>query len=302
MSKLADYSKFDHLTEDSSDDDDDDDDGKDTSISAAEETTPKRVTETAASAASLSQTATETGTATATATPAASHKSNSAQTQTSETKTRALGGVILRDETSGRYRFEYNGRTIYEFEQSLDEVTIYVLPPPYVTKGNQINCVISANHFKLGLVGRSNNTSGGNNKQTETQWFLNEATFGTVDVDESTWTLEDYDGADGEKTNGSKNGGARRKIIVVTLIKANRGTVWEAALKGNPNATTTHTQTNGNINTVTTTMDPLSKEQVKKELMLQRFGEENPGFDFSGADFNGSIPDAREFMGGIKYQ
>jgi len=27
----------------------------------------------------------------------------------------------------------------------------------------------------------------------------------------------------------------------------------------------------------------------------------NPGFDFSGAEFNGMAPDPRNFMGGIKY-
>jgi len=285
MSKLTDYSKFDLLTEDSSDDDDDDDDEN-----AAEEIARKCLTTTAAAAASPSHAAT----------PVSSHTSiRSSNNKNGEAIQPPIGGSILRDKTSGRYRFEYNGRTIYEFEQNLDEMTIYILPPPYVTKGNQINCIISANHFKLGLVGHST-TSDGNDKQT--QWFLNEATYGTVDVDESTWTLEDYDGDDDGK-NKNKSRVARRKIIVVTLIKANRGTVWEAALKGNPNgaarggkAGTIHTKT------AATTMDPVSKEQIKKDLMLQRFQEENPGFDFSGADFNGSVPDARKFMGGIKYE
>jgi hypothetical protein len=36
-------------------------------------------------------------------------------------------------------------------------------------------------------------------------------------------------------------------------------------------------------------------------MMLERFQEEHPGFDFSGAEFNGSVPEARDFMGGIKY-
>jgi hypothetical protein len=35
--------------------------------------------------------------------------------------------------------------------------------------------------------------------------------------------------------------------------------------------------------------------------MLERFTEENPGFDFSNAEFNGNVPDARNFMGGVKY-
>lgn len=258
MSRLTDYSKFDHMTEDSDDEND-------------------HVTRKAA--------------ATKTASSSSAPLPGAAPEQQQSDKTTA-GGIIRRDESSGRYRFEYNGSTVYEFEQSLDDVTIYILPPPYVTRGNQINCVISANHFKLGLVGHGGG-GGGNNHQI-CQWFLNEGTYGTVDVDESTWTLEDDDSV---STNNNKRSSDRRKIIVVTLTKANRGTVWEAALRGNPNAAGEAATNNSE-----TAMDPISKEQVKKDLMLQRFQEENPGFDFSGADFNGSIPDAREFMGGVKYQ
>lgn len=47
-------------------------------------------------------------------------------------------------------------------------------------------------------------------------------------------------------------------------------------------------------------MDDFTKEEVKKSLMRERFQEEHPGFDFSGADFNGTVPEAREFMGGVK--
>lgn len=178
--------------------------------------------------------------------------------------------AIVRDQTTGRFCFQFNGNTVYQFEQSLDDVTLYVFPPPYIVKGNQIKCVISANHFKLGLVGHG--------QGQQQQWFLNEATFGTVDVDESTWTLED----DEHNTN--------RKVIVVVLTKANRGKIWEAALKGNPGVVSS------------ATMDAFSIEQVKKDLMIQRFGEENPGFDFSGADFNGNVPNARDFMGGVNYR
>ena len=36
------------------------------------------------------------------------------------------------------------------------------------------------------------------------------------------------------------------------------------------------------------------------QLMLERFQRENPGFDFSGAEFNGAAPDPSKFMGGLK--
>ena len=42
---------------------------------------------------------------------------------------------------------------------------------------------------------------------------------------------------------------------------------------------------------------------VKKDFLktLERFQEENPGFDFSGASFNGQVPDPKNFMGGVGY-
>jgi len=287
MSKLTDYSKFDHLTQDDSDDD-----SNNNNDHVVEEHHTKSTTKTASAGAVSPSPA---------VTPGVSHGGNS--NNNSEITQRSLGGRRSIKEKTGRYDFEFNGRTVYEFEQSLDEMTIYILPPPYVTRGKQINCVISANHFKIGLVGHNSTSNGGNNNQC--QWFLNEDTCGTVDVNESTWTLEDCDDDDKNKTPTNNNGTTQRKIIVVTLIKAHRGLVWEAALKGNPNAAAgagAGNTTSNHTNTAATTMDPLSKEQVKKDMMLQRFQEENPGFDFSGADFNGSIPDAREFMGGINYQ
>ena len=48
-------------------------------------------------------------------------------------------------------------------------------------------------------------------------------------------------------------------------------------------------------------MDQFTRENEKKKMMLERFQEEHPGFDFSGAEFNGNVPDATEFMGGVKY-
>jgi len=86
---------------------------------------------------------------------------------------------------------------------------------------------------------------------------------------------------------------------VITLIKANRGTAWEAALKGSGGILASNTATS---NSPSKTIDAFSMEQVKKDLLLERFKEENPGFDFSGADFNGSVPDARSFMGGVQYK
>ena len=95
--------------------------------------------------------------------------------------------------------------------------------------------------------------------------FLDEDTGGRVVKNESYWTF-----TDGE--------------IVIFLQKMRKGETWEAALLGR-----------GQV-------DPMTKQDIQKKMMLERFQEENPGFDFSGADFNGNVPDPRTFMDGIKYK
>ena len=174
------------------------------------------------------------------------------------------GAVMRKNEQNGRFIFEYNGNPIYEWEQALEEVTIYIRPPKHIQKGNEIKIEIKPQHLKVGLV-------------EGTTWFINEPTGGLVDVDESTWSLEDNDDADGIN-----------KLIVIYLTKAQKGAAWDAALQGQA--------------TSSQTLDPVAKEQVKKDLMLERFQQEHPGFDFRDATFNGAVPDARTFMGGVQYQ
>jgi hypothetical protein len=241
MSKLTDYSKFDHL-----------DENDDESVEKEKQVTPTP----------------------ATASNDGSHQPPQQQQQQQKTP-QDQGAVMRKDERTGRFAFEYNGNKIYEWEQSLDDVTIYVDPPSFVTKGNQININIMPRRLQLGLHHQGNAGS---------QWFLNEATHGIVDVSESTWSLEEADGADGKN----------KKVITIYLTKAHRGELWDAALQGNQNQATAAT--------TGSSLDPLAKEEVRKELMLERFQEENPGFDFRDAEFNGGVPDARTFMGGVKYE
>ena len=49
-------------------------------------------------------------------------------------------------------------------------------------------------------------------------------------------------------------------------------------------------------------LDSFSMQEVQKQIMKERFQEENPGFDFSNAEFSGSCPDPRTFMGGVSYK
>jgi hypothetical protein len=150
----------------------------------------------------------------------------------------------------GRLVFEHEGRTIYEWDQNLEEVNIFIDLPPGLPR-HLIEIVIAHKHLKVGMKGNPP--------------FIDEDTWGPVKIDESMWTL-----VDGE--------------ININLQKMNKAEAWDAALIGRSGVQ----------------VDDFTKEEVKKKLMRERFQEEHPGFDFSGADFNGAVPDAREFMGGVK--
>jgi hypothetical protein len=156
-----------------------------------------------------------------------------------------------------KFSFQYNGSTVYDFEQSLSEVILYIAAPPHL-----VVCNIAPNHVQLGLKGGS-------------QFFLDEDTFATVDTADSTWCYEDDD---------SDGGG--RKLIVIYLQKAAKGLVWQCALQSKHGSAS---------------LDPFSLQQVQKKIMTDRWQEENPGMDFRDAEFNGSVPDPRTFMGGVRY-
>ena len=73
-----------------------------------------------------------------------------------------------------RQKFQHNGQTVYEWEQSMEEVLLYVTPPPGV-KARDIECKIKVNHLSLGIKGNPP--------------FLDHDTGGAVVMDESMWTL-----------------------------------------------------------------------------------------------------------------
>lgn len=179
----------------------------------------------------------------------------------------------------GRIRFEHGGRTIYEWEQSLSEVNIFIEPPPDIPS-KMFDIVITHRHLRVGVKGAPP--------------FIDEDTGGPVIPDDSLWTL-----IDGE--------------LNINLQKMNKAEAWDCALMGQAGSS----------------VDAFTKEETRKKLMLERFQEEvdlsmcikeifivcltklcfsfvrftiqHPGFDFSGADFNGQVPDARNFMGGVKH-
>ena len=141
------------------------------------------------------------------------------------------------------------------------EVNMYIDAPPGV-QASQLICNIRTDRVQIGLRGSD-------------RFFINERTFSKVKTDDSSWYLDD----DG--------------VINIVLNKVYRGETWESPLLGRDGGNGDGGSAGGRA------VDPATKVEIQKELMLERFQEENPGFDFRGATFNGSVPDPREFMGGI---
>ena len=126
--------------------------------------------------------------------------------------------IMTKKSKEGRFQFEHEGRLIYEWEQSLEEVNIYLSPPPNIPR-QYFSINIQHNHLAVGLK--------------DTPPFLDEDTGGPVKPGESTWTL-----VDGE--------------INIQLQKMNKAEAWPCALRGRGGAE----------------IDPFTKEEVKKKLML----------------------------------
>lgn len=51
-----------------------------------------------------------------------------------------------------RKQFTHGGRTIYEWEQDIEQVDMWITPPPGVT-AKMIDCVITDRHMRIGIKG-----------------------------------------------------------------------------------------------------------------------------------------------------
>ncbi|XP_058109075.1 uncharacterized protein LOC131252514 [Magnolia sinica] len=147
-----------------------------------------------------------------------------------------------------RHSFVHAGQKVFEWDQTLEEVNIYIsLPPNVPTK--LFSCTIQSTHLQVGIRGNPP--------------YLNHDLTCPVKTDSSFWTLEDG-------------------TMHITLQKRDKGQTWTSPILGQGQ------------------LDPYSADLEQKRLLLQRFQEENPGFDFSQAQFSGNCPDPRTFMGGIR--
>ena len=168
-------------------------------------------------------------------------------------------------EKNGRIPFYYKEQLVYEWEQNLEEILLYIKAPECVLEKNReivkknlkpgqkfpkLDIKITPTHLSVGLI--------------DLPPYLSEDFTHNVKASESLRTLDD-----GE--------------IQITLEKAIKGDTWLSVFKG-------HEQVNF-----------LQKEEMQKKMLLERFQEENSGFDFSDAEINGNVPDPKTFMGGLKY-
>jgi hypothetical protein len=71
-----------------------------------------------------------------------------------------------------RLSYTHGGKVIYEWEQTLDEINIYVKPPPGVT-AKMLSCEITSKSLTLGLASN--------------EPFLSEKFEAYVNSNESTW-------------------------------------------------------------------------------------------------------------------
>lgn len=157
MSKLSDYSKFDHLV------DSDDDEQDEVAVAAPQRNIPTQQ-------------------------PAAQPQPVPPQPQ------------HTKDPKTGRYVFTHGTQKVYEWEQSLDSVTLYIDAPPD-RKAKDFRIEITTKHLKVGL-------------KDHDRFFLEEDFHSLVDTTESCWYLED---------NG---------VLQIVLTKQHRGETWTCVLKG----------------------------------------------------------------------
>jgi hypothetical protein len=90
---------------------------------------------------------------------------------------------------------------------------------------------------------------------------------GAIKAEETLWTL--HSASDGSDTSE----------LHIQLTKAERGKTWPGVLVGSESHS--------------------AADEDSRKMILQRFQEEHPGFDFSNAQLNGQPPDPSQFMGGI---
>ncbi|KAL6527259.1 hypothetical protein OROGR_016349 [Orobanche gracilis] len=97
-----------------------------------------------------------------------------------------------------RHNFIHNGQKVFEWDQTLEEVNMYITLPPSVPK-KLFYCRIDSKHVEVGIKGNPP--------------YLNHEFTCPVKTDSSFWTLED-------------------DIMHITLQKRDKGQTWSSPIMG----------------------------------------------------------------------
>ena len=155
----------------------------------------------------------------------------------------------------------------YEWNQNVEEVNLNVTCEVGLS-AKKVKCIITTTHLQLKTSDGGGGGGGGGEGEGEGEGgdkvLLDHKTVGQVKPDESFWTID-----------------SKRGVINITLQKSHEGKTWSSVFQGHE------------------TLDHQAKESEQRRLLLERFQLEHPGFDFSGAEINGAVPDASTFMGGF---
>ena len=190
---------------------------------------------------------------------------------------RLLAGHIAADQSRQLTDFCFLAKSAtetsaeYEWNQNVEEVNLNVTCEVGLS-AKKVKCIITTTHLQLKTSDGGGGGGGGGEGEGEGEVegeggdkvLLDHKTVGQVKPDESFWTID-----------------SKRGVINITLQKSHEGKTWSSVFQGHE------------------TLDHQAKESEQRRLLLERFQLEHPGFDFSGAEINGAVPDASTFMGGF---
>ena len=98
----------------------------------------------------------------------------------------------MREKAQGRHQFKHQDRVVYEWDQTLEEINIYIAPPDFMLKKNReqvmaqlgpgqkmpsFDIKIKPKHLTIGILGNPP--------------FIDENLGGIIEADESFWMMED---------------------------------------------------------------------------------------------------------------
>jgi hypothetical protein len=140
-------------------------------------------------------------------------------------------------------------------------VNVYIPNVPAGVRGKQLVVDVQPRRVSVGIYTSHPGEQLALGEKQKPHYYLDKELSKVVKGEESFWTFD-----------------PEEREIHIQLVKAEEGEVWESVFLGHEGLVET------------------SVEGDKKRLLLERFQRENPGFDFSGAEFTGNVPDPRTFL------